>query len=147
MRMMNCTAGVGLDLKIKSLAVVLLSFLFTSSALANPVLSTTPPVNASVVQTQNTTTINQSGQQAILNWQSFNIGAGEATHFNQPVGGVALNRISPLQGTSQIFGTLTATGTIILVNPAGVYFGPNASVNVGGIIASTANITDQNFLN
>jgi autotransporter-associated beta strand protein len=42
---------------------------------------------------------------------------------------------------------LTATGQIILVNPAGIYFGPGSYVNVGGLIASTANIADQDFLN
>ena len=113
---------------------------------ANPVLDNIGAGNVSVEQTPQITTINQTSQQAILNWQSFNIGANEATHFIQPAGGVALNRISPLQGASQIYGTLTATGKIILINPAGVYFGPNSFVNVGGLIATTANLTDQNFL-
>lgn len=95
----------------------------------------------------NTVIINQGSDKAIINWQSFNINSNETTHFQQPVNGMALNRISPLQGGSQIYGRLTATGQIILVNPAGIYFGPGAYINVGGLIASTANITDQNFLN
>ena len=74
-------------------------------------------------------------------------GAPQTTHFQQPAGGVTLNRINPSQGASQIYGRLTATGQIILVNPAGFYFGPGSFVNVGGIIASTANITDADFLN
>src|SRR5690606_5431985 len=59
----------------------------------------------------------------------------------------ALNRINPSQGVSQIYGRLTATGQIILVNPAGIFFGPGSFVNVGGMIATTMNISDQDFLN
>lgn len=127
-------------------AGIMLSFLLTSGSLANPVLGNVAAGNVSIQQTPNTTTINQSSQQAIINWQSFNIGSQQATHFNQPTGGIALNRISPTQGASQIFGVLTATGRIILINPAGIYFGPGAYVNVGGMIATTSNITDKNFL-
>src|SRR3990167_4179426 len=82
----------------------------------------------------------------IINWQSFNIGAQESTHFQQPAGGMALNRINPSQGVSEIYGRLTATGQIILMNPAGIYFGPSAYVNVGGLIATTMNMADQDFL-
>ena len=91
--------------------------------------------------------INQTSSQAIINWASFNIGAQQSTHFQQPVGGIALNHISPLQGASQIYGHLTATGEIILENPAGIFFGPGSYVNVGGLIATTAHINDADFLN
>lgn len=101
---------------------------------------------ATIQQIPNSTVINQTSQKAIINWQSFNINKQEATHFQQPAGGIALNRISPTQGASQIYGTLTATGQIILVNPAGIYFGPSAFVNVGGLIASTADLSNQSFL-
>lgn len=121
--------------------------LTSSAALANPVLGNVASGNATVQQTTNSTVVNQTSDKAILNWQSFNIGAQESTHFQQPTGGMALNRISAQQGGSQIYGTLTATGKIILVNPAGIYFGPSAYVNVGGIIATTANISDENFNN
>lgn len=122
------------------------SVFLTSSILANPVLNNVSSGNATVQQTQNSTVVNQTSQKVIINWNSFNIGSGESTHFQQPNGGVALNRISGSQGASQIYGRLTATGQIILVNPAGIYFGPSAYVNVGGLIAATANISDQNFL-
>src|SRR5579871_6670763 len=114
---------------------------------ANPVLNNVASGNVSVSQSSNTVTVNQASQQAILNWHSFNINSGEHTHFQQPSGGVALNRIDPTQGASQIYGMLTATGKIILVNQAGIYFGPGSVVNVGGIIASTSDISNQNFLN
>ena len=113
---------------------------------ANPILNNIASGNVSVVQSSTTTQINQTSQQGIINWHSFNIGPNEKTHFQQPVGGITLNRIDPNQGASQIFGMLTATGKIILVNQAGIFFGPGSVVNVGGIIASTSGISDKNFL-
>ncbi|MHB1221679.1 MAG: filamentous hemagglutinin N-terminal domain-containing protein, partial [Gammaproteobacteria bacterium] len=132
---------------LRSLCIVLFSFSVTCGVFANPVLNNVSSGNVSIQQAPDSTVINQNSQQAIINWQSFNINANERTHFQQPTGGVALNRISPTQGGSQIYGTLTATGQIILINPAGIYFGAGAYVNVGGLIATTRNITDQNFLN
>ena len=128
--------------KILVFFAVLLSSLAVS---ANPVGGQVTSGSASISQTGNTTTINQSSQQAIINWQSFNISAKEKTHFQQPTTGVALNRINPQQGASQIFGTLTATGKIILINGAGIYFGPNSMVNVGSLIVSTSDISNGNF--
>ncbi|EKD70094.1 MAG: hypothetical protein ACD_46C00641G0002, partial [uncultured bacterium] len=131
----------------KMIIIYIGSVVFSSSIFANPVLDHVAAGNVSIEQAPNSTVINQASQKAIINWHSFNIGAQEATHFNQPNGGVALNRISPTQGASQIYGKLSATGQIILVNPAGVYISPSAFINVGGIIATTAGITDANFLN
>jgi filamentous hemagglutinin family protein len=90
-------------------------------------------------------TINQTSQKAILNWQSFSIGVGEATHFQQPAGGVALNRVA-VGNPSQILGTLTSTGQLFLVNPSGILFGQGAVLNSGGLVASTLDITDSDFL-
>jgi len=126
---------------------LLLSCVFVSeNTHANPVLGNVAAGNVSVQQVPNSTVIHQQSSQAIINWKSFNIGKQEVTHFDQPRGGVTLNRIDPTQGASAIYGRLTATGQIILVNPAGVYFGPGSYVNVGGLIASTSNISDQDFL-
>lgn len=98
-------------------------------------------------QQGNTLTVNQGSSKAIINWNSFDIGANETTHFNQPnSSAIALNRITGSQQPSQIFGALTATGKIILINPNGIVFGQDSKVDVGSLIASTANIKDQDFL-
>lgn len=123
------------------------TLLVSSLIFANPVGGNVTYGNATIQQAPNSTVINQTSQKAIINWQSFNINSQESTHFQQPAGGIALNRISPTDGASAIYGRLTATGQIILVNPAGIFFGPSSYVNVGGLIATTANITDQNFIN
>jgi filamentous hemagglutinin family protein len=90
--------------------------------------------------------INQSTQSAILNWNTFNIGSSAQVNFYQPsVSSVALNRINAGGGASEIFGQLNATGLVFLVNPSGVLFSPTAQVNVGGLVASTLNISDKDF--
>jgi len=132
---------------VRKFAILMGTLLFAHFALANPVLNNISSGNISVQQNSNTTTVNQTSQRGIINWRTFNIHSNEATHFQQPKGGVTLNRIDGTQGVSQIYGRLTATGQIILVNPAGIYFGPTAYVNVGGLIATTADIRDDDFLN
>ncbi|MGC8775188.1 MAG: filamentous hemagglutinin N-terminal domain-containing protein, partial [Chlorobaculum sp.] len=91
-------------------------------------------------------TVNQSSQQLIANWSTFNIGQDASVNFAQPNStSVALNRIAD-QNPSQILGTLTANGNLMLVNRAGVMFGKTATVNVGGLIASSLDISDSDFL-
>ncbi|MFH1044770.1 MAG: filamentous hemagglutinin N-terminal domain-containing protein, partial [Pseudomonadota bacterium] len=90
--------------------------------------------------------VNQASQKAILNWNSFSIGASEAVNFLQPgASAVALNRVLG-NNPSEIFGHLTANGQIFLVNPSGVLFGRGASVDVGGIAATTLGISNSDFL-
>ncbi|MFY9271210.1 MAG: filamentous hemagglutinin N-terminal domain-containing protein, partial [Candidatus Manganitrophaceae bacterium] len=91
-------------------------------------------------------TINQTTPQAILQWEQFNIAPNEVTRFVQPSAqAIALNRIFDAS-PSQILGALQANGSVILLNPNGVIFGPGAQVNVNGLIASSLNLTDANFL-
>jgi filamentous hemagglutinin family protein len=93
-----------------------------------------------------TMTINQSTQSAAINWQSFNIAAGNSVVFVQPnANAVALNRVLG-PDPSLILGNLSANGKVFLVNPNGVLFGQGAQVNVGGIVASTLNISDADFM-
>jgi filamentous hemagglutinin family protein len=139
---MRCMGG-----HMRKYFIGLIAGMISLNIYANPVLDNVGAGNVTVEQTSNSTVVNQTSQQAIINWQSFNIGQGESTHFQQPTGGIALNRINPTQGASSIYGSLTATGQIVLVNPAGIYFAPGAFVSVGGLIATTSNITDQDFLN
>ena len=127
--------------------VLSLTLVMVSVAYGNPQLNSVTSGNVSVSQSGNTTTVNQSSDKAIIEWNSFNISAQEKTQFIQPnSSSIALNRINPTQGASRIYGQLSANGTIILINAAGIHFGSSAMVNVGGLIASTTNISDKNFL-
>ena len=135
------------NIKIFSLSL-LFSVAAVNAVLANPVLKNVASGNVSISQSANTTTVKQTSTQAIINWQSFNIDPNQTTQFIQPsASSSALNRISPSQGASQIYGSLISNGQIILVNAAGIHFGPNSTVNVGSIIVSTTDITNKNFNN
>ncbi|RYF34757.1 MAG: filamentous hemagglutinin N-terminal domain-containing protein, partial [Comamonadaceae bacterium] len=85
--------------------------------------------------------ITQTSSRAILNWQSFSIGALDQVNINQTAGAasVLLNRVTGAQA-STIAGKLTANGHVYLVNPAGVTFANGSQVSVGGLVASTLDI-------
>ncbi|MDH5822455.1 filamentous hemagglutinin N-terminal domain-containing protein [Luteimonas sp. RD2P54] len=91
------------------------------------------------------TTIHQSTQGMAINWQSFNIAAGETVQFVQPgTSSVALNRVLGAD-PSVILGTLKSNGKVFLLNPNGILFGKGSSVSVGGLVASTMGISDADF--
>ena len=101
---------------------------------------------ASISSTGAAMTINQGSQRAIINWQNFDIGSQASVSFRQPdASAVALNRVSG-PTASRIEGQLSANGQVFLVNPNGVLLGNGARVNVGGLVASTLNIRDDDFL-
>ncbi|HEX2824854.1 MAG TPA: filamentous hemagglutinin N-terminal domain-containing protein [Burkholderiales bacterium] len=94
----------------------------------------------------NTTVINQSTQRAALNWNGFSIDVGQAVIFNQPnAASVALNRVVG-PNPSTIAGSLQANGQVFLINPSGILFSKGASVDVAGLVASTANISNADFM-
>jgi len=101
---------------------------------------------ATIVQNGPTTTINQSTGNVAINWDNFSIPAGQTVRFAQPNShSVALNRVIG-SDPSVILGNLTANGQVFLVNPNGILFGLGSSVNVGGLVASTMNISDADFM-
>lgn len=101
---------------------------------------------ASISQSGSTMNINQLTNKAIINWNTFNIGSDATVNFNQPgVNAVTLNRVLG-SDPSSIYGRLNATGQVFLINPNGVLFGAGARVDVGGLVASTLNIRDEDFL-
>lgn len=90
--------------------------------------------------------ITQTTDRAIINWQTFSIGASDYVQFIQPsTSSVALNRVTG--GTpSSILGSLSANGQVFLVNPNGVYFGPGSQIDVAGLVATTLDIGDGDFM-
>ena len=102
--------------------------------------------SASMVYSSSRLDVNQATDKAVIDWRSFNIAAGEHTRFNQPsVASMTLNRVTT-GNPSSILGTLTANGKILLVNPNGVFFGPGSRVDVGGLVATTADIANEDFM-
>lgn len=94
-----------------------------------------------------TLTLTQTGNRAILDWTSFNIASGKTVEFVQPSASAAvLNRVSASAGLSEIYGTLSANGMVLLMNPNGVLFGNGANVNVGSLIATTGTVDVSRFM-
>ena len=88
---------------------------------------------------------------AIINWQGFSIGINEITRFLQSSAGSAvLNRVIGAGGAipqSVIDGALQSNGRVFLLNPAGIVVGSGAHIDVAGLVMSTLNLSDQDFLN
>ncbi|OYU87667.1 MAG: filamentous hemagglutinin [Bradyrhizobiaceae bacterium PARB1] len=105
------------------------------------------PTQAADGKGQTEVNIRQTTQQAILNWQSFNVGARTTLTFDQQGNRswVALNRVDRDAGPSQILGQIKADGHVYVINQSGIIFGGNSQVNVGSLIASTADIDDTAF--
>ena len=94
--------------------------------------------NINIGNSGNVTTIDQTTQYGAINWDSFNIGAGESVIFNQPgSSSVTLNNILDAN-PSAIMGSISANGQVFLSNPNGFIFGAGSSVNVGSLMATTA---------
>ena len=111
------------------------------------------PTGSSVVSGQvsiatpsaGSTVITQSTQKALIEWQNFSIAAGSTVKFSQPnSSSITLNRVVG-SDASAINGTLLANGQIWLINSNGVLFGNGSNINVGGLIATTSDITNQDF--
>jgi filamentous hemagglutinin family protein len=104
-------------------------------------------------------TIDQTQSQAILSWETFNIGRDTTLVFNQKSGGeaqtgwVALNRVvgqidpstglrDPARGLSpsQILGAIKSDGTVLVLNQNGVIFGATSQVNAFSLIATSLEI-------
>ncbi len=102
--------------------------------------------NGTITQGGSRVDVKQSSDAGIVNWGSFSIGSGNQVHFDNGAG-ATLNRVTG-NVPSRIDGSLSATGSVFLVNPAGVAVGSGGLVSTGGsFVASTQDVTDSDFLN
>ncbi len=134
--------------RIKPTAVALaVATCFSGSiALANPVNPTVVNGTATFATAGNILNITNS-HNAIINWGSFSIGVNELTRFIQPSAlSAVLNRVIG-QDPSAILGALQSNGRVFLLNPNGIVFGAGAQINVAGLVASTLNLSNDDFLN
>jgi len=95
---------------------------------------------------ENVMNIDQDSQQGIIDWQTFNVGSDATVNFNQPNSSAStLNRVVT-DNASQIYGNINANGQVLLVNSSGVYISENGRVETGGIVATTQEINNQEYL-
>lgn len=149
----SASPGSVLHVVCFSLHTLALSLACIGLAQAAPPLSTALPTggqvvagSAAITQSSATMHISQTSERAAIDWQSFNVGTAAAVNFVQPsASSVTLNRVLD-SNPSQIFGRIIATGQVFLTNPNGVYFAPGASVDVGGLVATTHAISNADFM-
>ena len=116
-------------------------------AMANPIDGTVSAGQATIAASGTTLNITQQTDKAVIDWRGFDVGANETTAFHQPnSGSITLNRVNSASA-SQIDGTVTANGNIVILNSNGVMFGAGARVDVNGLIVSTADIDNNAFMN
>lgn len=131
---------------MRCLLVLALSFTAIPS-FAGPQGGTVVDGTAAISTVGKVTTINQSTDRAIVNWQKFESTATETIRFNQPgTMSLTLNRVVGVD-PSFLGGALQANGRLFIINPNGIVFGPNSQVNVGSLVASSLSITDDDFKN
>ena len=132
-----------LNRKLISLAVA--SCFVAEWACANPTAPTVVHGAATIQQAGNLLSITNSPN-AIINWGSFSIGASEITRFiQQSQASAVLNRVIG-QNPSSILGALQSNGRVFLINPSGILFGAIAQIDVAGLVASTLNLSNDDFL-
>lgn len=141
-----CRRGKGSNKRRLATALSLLGLVAFDPAYALPVGQNIVAGSGDITASGQQMTINQHSDKLITQWDGFSVGSGESVTFNQPGrGSVALNRVMGVNG-SDIQGKIDANGKVFLVNPNGVVFGKNAQVNVGGLVASTRDISNADFL-
>ncbi len=125
---------------------------FALPALAQPAPNARPQGGAvvagqaSIAHGGTTTTITQSTDRAAINWQSFDVGSRQAVVFQQPgASSVTLNRVTTPR-PSEIAGRISANGSVVIINSAGVVFHQGAQVEAQSFVASTADTTNAAFM-
>ena len=94
----------------------------------------------------NAVTITQAaGARTVIEWNSFSIGNGNKVKFDN-ANGATLNRVTG-GNQSVILGTLSASGSVYLINPQGILVGQNGVISTGGrFVGSTLDTTNTAFM-
>ncbi|HVU24910.1 MAG TPA: MBG domain-containing protein [Opitutus sp.] len=114
--------------------------------MALPVGAQVTAGNVTIAQSAGAMTLTQGSSAAIVNWQSFNLGAGEQMRIVQSGADAAMLARVTGADPSLLLGTLKADGKLFLINPRGVVIGEGAVIDTGAFVASTLDVTDAEFL-
>ena len=126
-----------------------------SSDTSNPALWINANLPTQTVNANGAVDVNvqQTAQNAVLTWQTMNVGKQTTLNFDQSAGTqtngannwIVLNRIvDPSGAPSQILGNVTAQGTVLVINRNGILFGPGSQVNVHSLVASSLDLLNTN---
>jgi filamentous hemagglutinin family protein len=133
--------SIAAKLHVKPLAL-LVSLLATGQALAVQT-GTVAGGTATITTSGTTTTIKQTSDRAIVNWNNFDIAQGEQVTIQQPTANAAiLNRVVGATTATQIQGALDANGRVFVINPNGIVVGQGGTINANGVVLSTLDLSD-----
>ncbi|MDD2685528.1 MAG: filamentous hemagglutinin N-terminal domain-containing protein, partial [Gallionella sp.] len=131
--------------QLKPVCAALLIAFGSPQAISNPMGGVVVNGQANMATVGNTLTVTNTPG-TIINWQGFSIGANEVTRFiQQSASSAVLNRVIG-NNHSNILGTLQSNGRVFLINPNGIVFGAGSVVDVAGLVASTLNMSNADFL-
>ncbi|MBX3486157.1 filamentous hemagglutinin N-terminal domain-containing protein [Phenylobacterium sp.] len=103
-----------------------------------------------IAQTERTTDITLGAPRTILNWSAFNLTSDSAVVYRfDDASWIVLNRVGGQAVIDGQIEALTATGrggNVWFYAPGGVVFGDNARVSVGGLLATSAAVSQSAFL-
>jgi filamentous hemagglutinin family protein len=132
--------------KRKLVAAAVISCFSTGNVLAASSADATVAHGSATFSVNGSTLTITNTPNAIINWAKFGIDAGETVKFvQQSSASAVLNRVTG-SDPSHILGALQSNGKVYLINPNGIMFGANSRIDVNGLIASTLNLTDADFL-
>ncbi len=109
-------------------------------------LNAQAPVQSQGTDGRTTVTIQQTGDRAILNWESFNVGKRTTVDFKQQADWAVLNRVNdPQARPSQIQGQIKGDGTVLIANRNGIVFSGSSQTDTRNLVAAAARIGDDQF--
>ena len=132
---------------LQATVVVVISFPAAAlSPSAQPTGGVVQAGNIGINQNATTTTINQTTQQGIIQWQQYNVGSQQTVQYKVPTNSAStLNRVVGAD-PSQIAGKINSNGMVIIENQSGVVFLNGAQVNTNGLMVTAVGISNANYL-
>ncbi|MEE4249351.1 MAG: filamentous hemagglutinin N-terminal domain-containing protein, partial [Alcanivoracaceae bacterium] len=101
--------------------------------------------DADIFRDTDSLTVDQHSSNLVINWDDFSIASGNTVNFLQNRSDMVLNRVVG-DNPSNIFGSINAGGQVFLINQSGILFAPGARVDAAGLVASTLDMADEDFL-
>ncbi|MFA5287305.1 MAG: filamentous hemagglutinin N-terminal domain-containing protein, partial [Candidatus Omnitrophota bacterium] len=133
-------------LEVGFLSLALITMLGLRPAFCLPQIDNIASGTVTVSNPDSSTLEINASDRAIINYQSFDVAQNESVVIKLPsINSAILNRVLG-NSASQILGSVSCNGIFIIVNERGIFFGPNAHIDVGSLIASTRDISDTDFL-
>ncbi|REM67638.1 filamentous hemagglutinin N-terminal domain-containing protein, partial [Mycobacterium tuberculosis] len=95
------------------------------------------PVQTRQADGRTNVAIQQTGDRAVLNWETFNVGRNTTVDFRQQADWAVLNRVNdPQARPSQIQGQIKADGTVLIANRNGIVFSGTSQVDTRNLVAA-----------